>query len=233
MGLFGWGKKEAPIEDKGWIKVRLSFYINEKLSQKEIDKEIKELTEVFINAQSFFDQNNNYLGYGNPKITPNGVSLLTYGKVKDIHARGLSKFFFIEAEKEKDRLRLIFSPQGKDSLYKLAELNEDLYILWQLDKFLRESYDIEGNPASFNTKFNGKKPAMEEKEFLMTFEYNVEDRIKYDANELAEKCLGDFYDKLEVVKKNKEDTKTRELKVTDAIERSNWLKAVEELMAKK
>jgi hypothetical protein len=235
MGLFNKNKKEKQeiIEKKGWINVKFVFYLDGKTQKKEIAKECLEIIEIFMNGQSNFDDKGNFLGYANPKINKE-ASFLVNRKVKGIYSKGLHSLFVPEFKKTERGWKITCFPNGKDGKkikYKINDLYEDLYILWQLDKDFRERYGIgEGTQASFDTNFIGKKPIVIKKEKTIIMDFKVEDRIKYDDNDLAEKIFGDtFYSQFKAVKKNKP---SRKLTKKEKQERERWLEEVSKLLEK-
>ena len=201
MGLFNWNKKkeDIPIEDKGWIKVRLGFYLNGEIPKNIIISSLEKISENLKQGCFFFNSLDNSFGYGSPFVKkPNTIITANFIKTKC-----LSKSFITKINKDNNNWHVVFAPLGKDSLYKLQELDEDLYILWNVDKDIRERFNLEGNPASFNTGFNGKKPTMEIKWSLMTYEFDVEDGIKYDTNILTKECFGmGVQERIDFISKN-------------------------------
>ena len=246
MGLFNWSKKkeDIPIEDKGWIKVRIGFNLNGDIPKKEIISMFDKLSKNLKQGSFFFNKLDNSFGFGSPFVEEQNV----IKKANFIETKHLSKSFITKIDREKDNWHITFTSSGsvlpvgsanlrinvseEDNLYRLQELDEDLVILWQIDKYLKEKYNLEGNPCSFNTGFNGKKPTMEIKWSLMTYEFNVEDGLKYDS-ELTKKCFGvGVQERIDLIKKTKKKFLGDRKDVTTMVETEKWLSAVKKLTEK-
>ena len=229
-------KEYEPEEDQGWIEVRFSFYLDGNIPRKEIAKECKELIEIFMNGQSFINEEGEYLGYGNPKINKN-VSFLTYGSVKKFHSKPLSKLFIPQIVGNKiikGRWHIICKPAGDNSKYKIKQLHEDMFILWNIDKDLRERYGIgSGVEASADIKMIKGNPKLIRKENLMIIEYNVEERIKYKniGNKITDKIFGgSLSEQIGYIKTGKS---LRKITKKEEQDKNNWIKAVDKLLEKK
>ena len=231
------GKNNKPDDEREWVEILFSFYLNGDISKEEMAKECLEIIEIFMNGQSMFNDEDEYISYANPKISKE-ATFLYRGKLTELHSKKLSKMFFPEMKKEGESWHIICKAKGKngkDSKYSLNELYQDLYILWHIDEDLRARYGLEeGTPCSFNALFINGKPGIKSFEKLIRFQFKVEDQLEYESNPLIFKCLSmSIKERFDFIRKNKKKVLGDKKDISTIAETEKWISAVEKLLERK
>ena len=180
-----------------WIYVSFVTYFEG--TKKEISKIAEDITNIINNTHSILDKKGQMLGYVNPYLNLNMVSVsmsengkiknvpnLNSGGNKELTSLNLSRTFYPIIEKVDKRWRLTFVPEktkkeDKTNLYSIENLNNDLWMLAGASNFICEKYGIIINEErpTYNPIIIEDAPALELHDHLLIIKYHVHDRIKF------------------------------------------------------
>jgi hypothetical protein len=213
---------------KDWIYFRLGFNINGDIPRKKINELFSKTKECFKNKMFFYNKLTDSL-MTDPlsKEKETGELYMLSGTSSWL----IKKSFDTTIEREDDTWHVFFTPSKGEGLYDPEDLDKDLPVFCRLDEKIQKELKIEGNPPTFNIGFEDGQPTLEQKEGFLTYKYRVEDRLRYE-NEYKTPIVflaGKFKNFYKVIKKNNPG---KALKIQDAIDRTNWMEAVEDILKK-
>ena len=180
-----------------WIYVSFVMYFEG--TKKEIIKIAEDITKIINNTHSVLDKSGQMLGYVNPYLNLNMVSVsmsengkiknvpnLNCGGSKEMTSLNLSRTFYPIIEKVDKRWRLTFLPEktkkeDKTNLYSIENLNNDLWMLAGASNLICEKYRImiKEEKSTYNPIIIEDAPALELHDHLLIMKYHVHDRIKF------------------------------------------------------
>jgi hypothetical protein len=204
-----------------WIYVSFVMYFEG--TKKEISKIADDITNIINNTHSILDRKGQMLGYVNPYLNLNmiSVSMSENGKIKNVPnlncggnkeltSLNLSRTFYPIIEKVDKRWRLTFIPEktkkeDKTNLYSIENLNNDLWMLAGASNLICEKYGIMINEErpTYNPIIWESYPGIELHDHLLILKYHVHDAINFSKKDpkLFDRVLGHGETIFEIIKK--------------------------------
>ncbi len=239
--FFTKSKQEENSFPEGLKWIYVSFVMYFKGTKKEINKIAEDITNIINNTHSILNKKGQVLGYVNPYLNLNMVSVsmseegkiknvpnLNCGGSKEMTSLNLSRTFYPIIEKVDKRWKLTFVPEktkkeDKTNLYSIENLNNDLWILAGASNLICEKYDIiihEEKPT-YNPIILGDAPGIELHDHLLIIKYHVHDAIKFFKKnpKMYDFVLGHGETIFEIIKK-----------ISKHEPKSEWTKKVKNLL---
>jgi len=221
---------------KKFIKIYFKVVLNKNLKKEEVEEIAEKILLIMINTQGIWT-GKEFIDTINPYLNKNAVmgnNLTGRGML----VRTLCKSFLYKIKRHPSKDWIIeISPKnksGKIELYSLFELNNDYFILGDINNYILEQLKWDGKGDTFNPIFIEEKPAIERKVGnIFRIEYKVEDRIKYGKNidEDFDEFLGAQTDEyFRIVKKGIFLDKNIKLSKEKEKDINRWIKEVEKLI---
>jgi len=224
-----------------WIYVSFVMYFEK--NKKEITKIAEDITNIINNTHSVTNKNSKILGYVNPYVNLNMVSVsmsengqiknvpnINCGDNKEFISLNISRSFYPFIEKVGKRWRLTFIPEKTEkedqtNLYSIENLNNDLWMLAGASNIICEKYAIriDEEKSTCDPIILDSAPALELHDHLLIIKYHVHDRIQFSKKnpKLDNFVLGNGETIFDIIKK-----------ISKNEPNSEWTKKVKKLLEK-
>ncbi|MFA5357414.1 MAG: hypothetical protein WC308_00620 [archaeon] len=219
----------APDLNFEWINVSLNVLYSKESAKEQVQKIAEDVVSVLINTQMIIGENSGFLGYINPYLGLNAFVAYDKNEKKIIRKLTHSFSYGVFKDSEEDKWRIFLFPLKNDKelhLYSLIDLDYDLLLLAQANKWIIERTKLPLRKGSMDISMDGDRPLVTYWSGVLKFVYSVEMRIRY-AKFYPEKDRSAFQEDIhKMLNRLKKDSKKMKLSSEDI----KWFKKVDELL---